>query len=730
MRVNDFCVSYSFSACLFLIEINNTENNSLTSAIRCPAHGVHFTSSRPKIVKLHGDYLYDDIKSTLRETESLEQNIKEKLIEFCKEFGLIVIGYSGSDRSIMDVLEFLTKQEHYLENGLYWCLRPDDEVNHTLRNLLWKDRVYPVMIDGFDELLAEIHASLTSSPIDLDSNFDQSKAKKTIKEIVSDKHNLSKNEIILAEIDNIKNANNRHEISDLISGNVDNEKDKRKLPLPVVRNLLQIDSLINKKEFEEAIKLAKTEYKDTSNPDAKIRYIHKIVHIADISDDSSTALSWCDKLIESDENNVAYILRKCDLIKFDKKISFLSNAKEKFPRNSALLNRLSRSLIDNIDRADENQVSGTETILNELNNSLKLDPSLSNKAWSIKANFLQRNFNKLGDNSNKEVLAEHIENAKKINDEHLRTLDLISDNLMTEQKYKEIKEYVDRLYAVYKKSTVEKKIKIKINYIICKLVDSTAEMEDNFDFKELLNYFFEEHISDKSIEDDTFLLLHKSKYIIGQKQDLEVARHYFRLALDSSEITDYLGLAVRLQRCFDNEYLPALKDHLESSRHEFITSSYYDVQADMQILNGNLDLAVSTILTAFEEGLSLRSYLVGISYIYLKQEDYSSVINLYQKYKEKISSKDFEPFKINFYFAMKASKNKDFNDVPVRNLSAQSSSNEVKIAAFSILGNDDILRRMLTESIKKDYFNYFIYSEWPILPKDILQKLLSTETTA
>jgi hypothetical protein len=41
--VNDFCVSYSFSACLFSIEINNTENNSLTSAIRCPAHGVHFS---------------------------------------------------------------------------------------------------------------------------------------------------------------------------------------------------------------------------------------------------------------------------------------------------------------------------------------------------------------------------------------------------------------------------------------------------------------------------------------------------------------------------------------------------------------------------------------------------------------------------------------------------------------------------------------------------------------
>ena len=34
------------------------------------------SSSRPKIIKLHGDYLFDDIKSTLRETESLELNIK------------------------------------------------------------------------------------------------------------------------------------------------------------------------------------------------------------------------------------------------------------------------------------------------------------------------------------------------------------------------------------------------------------------------------------------------------------------------------------------------------------------------------------------------------------------------------------------------------------------------------------------------------------------------------
>ena len=44
----------------------------------------------------------------------------------------------------MDVIEFLTKQENYLSNGLYWCLREDDEVNSTLEKLLWRDRVYPI----------------------------------------------------------------------------------------------------------------------------------------------------------------------------------------------------------------------------------------------------------------------------------------------------------------------------------------------------------------------------------------------------------------------------------------------------------------------------------------------------------------------------------------------------------------------------------------------------------
>jgi hypothetical protein len=40
---------------------------------------ITITSKRPKIIKLHGDYLFDDIKSTVRETESLEENNKKEV---------------------------------------------------------------------------------------------------------------------------------------------------------------------------------------------------------------------------------------------------------------------------------------------------------------------------------------------------------------------------------------------------------------------------------------------------------------------------------------------------------------------------------------------------------------------------------------------------------------------------------------------------------------------------
>ncbi len=125
-------------------------------------NSITVTSRRPKIIKLHGDYLFDDIKATDRETESLDQNMKEKFIEFAKDFGLVVVGYAGGDRSIIDLLTVLLKNEDYFKNGIYWCIRKHSDIPEELRRLFWKDRIYFVEIDGFDELFSELYSKFNN----------------------------------------------------------------------------------------------------------------------------------------------------------------------------------------------------------------------------------------------------------------------------------------------------------------------------------------------------------------------------------------------------------------------------------------------------------------------------------------------------------------------------------------------------------------------------------------
>jgi len=121
---------------------------------------IRVTSARPKIIKLHGDFLYDSIKNTVRETETLEKNMRDKFMQFAREYGLVVIGYGGNDRSIMDILDTMLMSEGYFPNGLYWCIRNDDRVNKKVERLMQRENAYLVEIDGFDEFMAELHEGL------------------------------------------------------------------------------------------------------------------------------------------------------------------------------------------------------------------------------------------------------------------------------------------------------------------------------------------------------------------------------------------------------------------------------------------------------------------------------------------------------------------------------------------------------------------------------------------
>ena len=123
---------------------------------------IRITTTRPKIIKLHGDFLFDNIKNTSRELETLEVNMREKFRQFAPEFGMIVIGYAGNDRSVMETISSLLSTEGNFPHGVYWCHLKGEEKNFSdyVEGLRRHQNFHTVAIKGFDEFMAEIHDSM------------------------------------------------------------------------------------------------------------------------------------------------------------------------------------------------------------------------------------------------------------------------------------------------------------------------------------------------------------------------------------------------------------------------------------------------------------------------------------------------------------------------------------------------------------------------------------------
>jgi protein O-mannosyl-transferase len=115
------------------------------------ASEMRITAQRPKILKLHGDYLYSTLKNTDSEIAEQDPNMARQLTQVLNEYGLIVAGYSGGDESIMEILSKISER-----NDLYWCIRRGDEPSDVVTKLIADKGGFIVEIQGFDEMMDEI----------------------------------------------------------------------------------------------------------------------------------------------------------------------------------------------------------------------------------------------------------------------------------------------------------------------------------------------------------------------------------------------------------------------------------------------------------------------------------------------------------------------------------------------------------------------------------------------
>jgi len=125
----------------------------------------------PLIAKMHGDFQSRRLKNTSEELRSQDSIMRRTLIESCKRYGLIVVGYSGRDESITVALEEAIDEGRGYPRGLFWFQRPDSPLFPAVEALIAKAdkagiQAKLIEVQTFDELLGDIIKQFDSIPQD------------------------------------------------------------------------------------------------------------------------------------------------------------------------------------------------------------------------------------------------------------------------------------------------------------------------------------------------------------------------------------------------------------------------------------------------------------------------------------------------------------------------------------------------------------------------------------
>lgn len=122
----------------------------------------NFNPQHPCVCKLHGDFRYDTLQNTSEELQTLETAICDYWKRSLMSRGLVVVGYSGNDNSIMNFLEENIDAPDFISKGLYWAVIKDGNVSPRVESLISKARkkgniAEIVEIEGFDDLLYDTY---------------------------------------------------------------------------------------------------------------------------------------------------------------------------------------------------------------------------------------------------------------------------------------------------------------------------------------------------------------------------------------------------------------------------------------------------------------------------------------------------------------------------------------------------------------------------------------------
>lgn len=708
-----------------------SKNRPIVCAHDSSISGISVTSTRPKIIKLHGDYLFDDIKTTLRETESLEMNMKMKFQEFAKDFGLIVVGYAGNDRSIMDILTYLLQHEDHFKNGIYWCIRKGEKsISAELKKLLWRDRVFFVEIDGFDEFFAEINNKLNNGALPIDDAFLSRTHQENIIKELTENDRLNLENVFLAEdCKRLKDHFEDNFANDFLeyirkqkgdqSKNNENRRARKRLHFAklTAEEQKELNDLVTeayglRHPMSALQKLKAKNVFDLEDSRFKLELLELEADLQRDMEDEDVK-KYFNELIRLDSSNERYYEiaanRSSNPIQ---SLEFLSLACKKFNNDYYIINSYISALLDfwedRVKQDDFDLIS--KSIEDNINNSLQLFPYIDNMAFSYRVRYIQLVY---GDNREKMQ----------------KELDSFCDEITAKYKYHPQTLYILRLTK--SSALSEKWIKESLDFYL------KADNENYVEkiYIELLHWYSNHNEFDKVIAtfenfEKDYLGSDNYKYLKGK---MLMDQEYFENALEifrSLPNNPKANVQIMSILSYQNK-----KEELAKFYEDLSNRTQYKEHYE-GLINNHEEL-VRSYKEKFATESPATSEVVAYAFSLLKIEDYEAVLSLLKPYYDNPQLTDGAII-VNYQWA-KLKRDNNTSEKIKRKTKEKIFDNKYiyysdfeKLGAACVIGDKGEIVSYLNKLIKFMPVNKYVVKGWPVLEPYLsdskISKLLEPST--
>ncbi|WP_241593428.1 hypothetical protein [Rosenbergiella epipactidis] len=371
----------------------------------------------------------------------------------------------------------------------------------------------------------------------------------------------------------------------------------------------------------------------------------------------------------------------------------------------------------------EHDLINYNNVINWLDESLNLDPSLDNPAWQAKYNSIS---SKHSSNANKDdekkELEEIISKLKLINPEHFRTLELNQEFLEKKKDITELLSFEKQLRIIYSKSS--KKKRLKVLDIISKTYIFLNELppDDNFDYKKLVEDFFEFIGADEENTNVASYLVLKSLYSIGRLKEISKGIALAKKSLDAKWSSRYINIISSILLIEDSN-IPILSEAINSPSSNINSSQVKRINVDILVAQNKFDDAINLINISYDSKIfSFSDYVIAKTYTLLKSGRYAEVISFVGDNIDKVKDANKRDVIIINREVAKKNSGQEIRRIDLHSVIShfQSKGNE-SMCAFYLL--DDLVqaRRILRGYINNDFFNYYIFSNWPAIPESELK---------